>query len=231
MTENRRPADASAPRSPQPDASDLIRIPSHRDLRAADCALVSERLLFPATRTLDPDDPGVGKTLLTRPLHPTPTTAPIAAPITARTPTTGGLWLTPITTETDWDQYTTARIAVEADFGVSPARAVRMVEELRERARRLDLRMSFGRTADGIVAAVGHLDGPPGTWSRLQEVDVFGPYRGRGFGNALLRAVLTRMAGRAATLAIVGADEDDWPLDWYRRRGFTDATRVAPTRG
>jgi len=57
----------------------------------------------------------------------------------------------------------------------------------------------------------------------LQEVDVFPSWR--GYGDALLAAVLELLVAEGSNTVVVGADEDDWPLTWYRRRGFCDVAR------
>ncbi len=177
-------------------------------------ALDSERLLFPATRELAPGDPAIGKALLARPTHLPPPTRP-------------SLTLTPISSPQDWLLYEQMRIEVEAGFDVPPQEARSMVAALRERSAELGLLMLFARTPE-VVGAIGHFG--RGSWSRLQEVDIFPAWRGRGLGNALLSAILQHLADAGAQTVVVGADEDDWPLGWYRRLGFTDVTRVARTR-
>ncbi|GLY28185.1 GNAT family N-acetyltransferase [Kineosporia sp. NBRC 101731] len=175
-------------------------------------ALASERLLFPDGR------PGpLGKTLLVR-----STQEPW--------PTVRRLRLRPLT---DWARYEQLRIEVEAGFGVGPEPARAMVAALRERIVRLRLTMLI---ADDDIGALGWFPWPtradcarPG-WARLQEVDVFPAHRGQGFGDALLAAALEHLAGCGVHTAIIGADEDDWPLDWYRRRGFTAVARVPLSR-
>jgi GNAT superfamily N-acetyltransferase len=172
-------------------------------------AVQSERALFPHTRELAPDDPAIGKTLLTR-----PTGEPLPARAT--------LVLTPIVSEADWSRYERARIEVEAGFGVGPDEARAMVGALRERG---GLSLFF---ADPVVGAVGYFVTSAG--ARLQEVDIFPAWRGKGYGDALLAAVLQHLADRGIETAIIGADEDDWPLGWYRRRGFTPVARVTLSR-
>ncbi|MBT0769427.1 GNAT family N-acetyltransferase [Kineosporia sp. J2-2] len=182
-------------------------------MHPAEHALESERRLFPATHELtDPTTPG--KSLLTRATHPATTE----------------LSLTPISGEADWARYERFRIEVEAGFGVGPELARAMVTTLRERTVHLGLTMLFARTTGDVVGAVGFFRLTDPAWARLQEVDVFPAWRGRGFGNALLSAVSAHLAGIGVGTSVVGADEDDWPLSWYRRRGFTVVTRVPLSR-
>ncbi|GAB3248049.1 GNAT family N-acetyltransferase [Kineosporia babensis] len=180
-------------------------------------ALASERLLFPHTRELAASDASVGKALLARPTQLPPPTRP-------------SLTLTPIASPDDWQLYEQRRIEVEDGFGVPPQQARAMVAALRERTAVLELSMFFGRTTkDDVVAAIGYFG--RGRWVRLQEVDVFPAWRGRGYGDGLLSATLQHLTDTTdAEVVILGADEDDWPLEWYRRRGFADVARVALTR-
>ncbi|GAA3593131.1 hypothetical protein GCM10022223_04960 [Kineosporia mesophila] len=169
-------------------------------------ALASERLLFPVGRSGPP-----GKTLLVR-----STREPW--------PALRRLRLNPLT---DWAHYEQLRIEVEAGFGVGPEQARGLVAALRERAARLRLTMLI---ADDDIGALGWFPLADPGWARLQEVDVFPGHRGQGFGDALLAAALDHLAERGVHTAIIGADEDDWPLDWYRRRGFTAVARVPLSR-
>jgi GNAT superfamily N-acetyltransferase len=83
-----------------------------------------------------------------------------------------------------------------------------------------------------LVGAGGsfRLPGPDQACARLQEIDVFHSWRGRGYGDGLLAALIARLRDQGCATVVVGADEDDWPLHWYRRRGFRDAARVRLTR-
>jgi ribosomal protein S18 acetylase RimI-like enzyme len=44
--------------------------------------------------------------------------------------------------------------------------------------------------------------------------------RGRGYADALLARTLTLAAEAGCDLVVLEADADDWPRDWYARRGF-----------
>lgn len=171
-------------------------------------AVRSERRLFPHTRELAPDDPAVGKTLLVR-----STREPFPARRT--------LTLTPIASEAGWSRYEQARIEIEAGFGVGPDEARAMVGALRQRP---GISLFFADPA----GAIGYF-GQNGA-ARLQEVDVFPAWRGKGYGDALLAAVLRHLADHGVETAIIGADEDDWPMGWYRKRGFAPIARVTLSR-
>ncbi len=183
-------------------------------------ALLTEQHLFTAARFLDVvEAAGEGKSLLVR-------------PTAAVFPSRGEVCLTPVVTEQDWRGYQDQRVLVEAGFGVDALRAGTMVEALRERSRRLGLGLYLASDGGQVVGAVGcfRLPPPHRQWARLQEVDVFPSWRGRGYGDALLAAVLELLVTEGSKTVVVGADEDDWPLTWYRRRGFRDVARVPLTR-
>jgi len=184
-------------------------------------ALTSERLRFGTARSLDPgEDTGGGKALLATSCsaEPTPTSEM-------------QLRLEPIESEGRWRLYEQHRVEVEEGFGVDAMGARAMVTALRGEASRLRMVMFFVTAAGGqVVGAVGYFPVPGTPAARLQEVDVFPAHRRRGHGNGLLKTVLEHLRRQGYRVAVVGADEDDWPLHWYRRRAFVDVARVPLTR-
>jgi GNAT superfamily N-acetyltransferase len=183
-------------------------------------ALLSEQRLYPNSRLLAETDPAaVGKALLVR-----RSTPDVAAPLRIE--------LSPIDSERDWSLYAQYRILVEAGFGIGEARALAMVSNARLRTARLGLDLYFARDGETVIGAIGRFRLPsPYTYcARLQEVDVFPSWRNRGYGNALLAATFKLLASEGSTMVMVGADEDDWPLTWYRRRGFHVVARVPLSR-
>jgi len=184
------------------------------------CALRSEQLLDHSARVLGPaESPGAAKALLVRAVD-----EPRAAPRTVD--------LVPVRSVQQWRHYEEQRIAVESGFGVGESEARRMVRELRDRGRRLGLRLYFAQDGRQVVGGVGsfRLPVPHQSCARLQEVDVFPGWRGQGYGDGLLTAVLAMLNAEGVSTVVVGADEDDWPLSWYRRRGFRDTVRVSLDR-
>ncbi|SDC57209.1 Acetyltransferase (GNAT) family protein [Geodermatophilus telluris] len=178
----------------------------------AEAAIASERLLRPGVP--DSAAPGSAKVLLVRSAAP---------PLASST-----LHLVPCGTDADWARYADARVAVEAGLGLDEPAARAMVAGLRARAARLPLQLWLAPGTDGDpVAAVAafRLLADPAT-ARLQEVDVFPGHRGAGRGDALLEAVRRLLVADGVTRLVLGADEDDWPLSWYRRRGFVPVARV-----
>lgn len=185
--------------------------------QVASWALTSERLRFGTARSLGPSElAGRGKALL--------------ATSCTTEPTTTGLGLEPITSQRQWQLYEQHRVAVEAGFGVDAAGAQAMVASLRDQAARRRLIMSFATAAGAVVGAVGYFPVPGTPAARLQEVDIFPAHRRRGHGNALLTAMSSHLAAAGYQVTLVGADEDDWPLHWYRRHAFADVARVPLTR-
>ena len=183
-------------------------------------ALATEQWLHPEVRVLRPEEPvGPGKALLVR---------DVAEPLRTRM----SVSLRRVASPLHWRIYEDERIKVEAGFGVAPEEAVRRVQQMREGTERTGVDLYLARDERRLVGAVGRfrLPVPDRPWARLQEVDVFPDWRGLGYGDALLSAVIGLLNDEGCAAVVVGADEDDWPVDWYRRRGFRDAGRVARTR-
>jgi predicted N-acetyltransferase YhbS len=182
-------------------------------------ALATEQRLFPDACLVPDRTTATSKVLMVR-----PTSRPL--------PASRHVQLAHVHTVQAWENYTAARVAVEAGFGVAEDRARGMVHALRRRGRNLGLDVFLCIDDGQPVGAVGRLrlPQPYRAWARLQEVDVFPGWRGRGYGDAVLAAILERLADEDAAMAVVAADEDDWPLHWYRRRGWRDVARVPRTR-
>lgn len=141
--------------------------------------------------------------------------------------------LRPIAGGAAWRRYLAARVAVEEAYGLDRDAVARVVRRMRDAAAAHPIRWSFVVDAAGTeVGAVGRfaLAHAGERFWRLQDVDVFPPFRGRGYGNALLRATSERAARDGVAALIVAADEDDWPLAWYLRCGFVRVATVAPPR-
>lgn len=181
----------------------------------AGLALDTERALRPGCAALRAQDAMVGKRLLARdastPFAPLP------------------LVLQACDSDERWALYEDHRVPVEREFGLEEAEARALVRLTRERAVRLGLRLWLANDEDGQVvggiAAFRHSQDVT-VAARLQEVDVFPAHRGQGFGAALLEGARLHLRSQGVNVLIIGADEDDWPLPWYRRLGFRDVARV-----
>ncbi len=194
-------------------------LPSAWDPSARDRAIASGRLLRGDVPVLaDGAAAGRAKVLLVR-----DATVPLAG---------RALSLVRCATGAAWARYADARVAVEAGFGLGAAAAHALVARTRARVATLGLRLWTASVDGALVAAAGAVPvaGDPAT-ARLQEVDVFPGHRGRGHGDASLEALRRLLADGGVTRLVVGADEDDWPLSWYRRRGFTPVARVPRAAG
>lgn len=148
--------------------NNVVAMDQHDDEAAM--ALWTERRLFPTTHTLTGCEAAcTGKALLVRPPD---------APLRTRTRVS----LDPVTTEQDWHDYTHKRLQVEAEFGVDQAQTQMMLADLRARAQALGLCLYLARDTGRLVGAIAHfrLPAPHRHWARLQEVDVFPSWRGRG---------------------------------------------------
>jgi GNAT superfamily N-acetyltransferase len=179
-------------------------------------AIMSERLLRPECKVLGDVDPGTAKQLLVR---------DALEPITKQ-----GLTLHPCKSDADWTRYESFRVQVEQAFGLDEFEARSLVRSTRERGKciGLSLWLAGAETSDpvGAVAAFRPSSSHP-QFARLQEVDVFPAWRGRGLGRALLEGIRQELCATGVRWLLIGADEDDWPLSWYRRLGFRDLARVS----
>ncbi len=183
-------------------------------------ALATEQWLHQEARALAAhEQPGAGKALLVR---------EVSEPFRTRR----SVSLRRVASAQHWRLYEEQRIKVEAGFGVTAEDAVRMVRQLREGTERTGVDLYLARDDRRLVGAVGRfrLPVPDRPWARLQEVDIFPEWRRIGYGDALLSAVIGLLNDEGCAAVVVGADEDDWPVHWYRRRGFQDACRVGLTR-
>jgi GNAT superfamily N-acetyltransferase len=177
-------------------------------------ALDTERALRPDAVQLREAVGAVGKALLVRDAR-----QPFAA---------HGLALLACTSDEQWSQYEDYRIPVEASFGLDEAAARDLVRLTRERTGPLGLRLWLATGQEGVVGGIGAfaVQGEGVSAARLQEVDVFPAHRGQGLGGALLEGVRRLLLSEGFRMLVVGADEDDWPLAWYRRLGFRQVLRV-----
>lgn len=78
---------------------------------------------------------------------------------------------------------------------------------------------------DGRVVAAGQLR-VDGATAAVDSVMTDPDVRGRGFGNAVLARCLTLAAEAGCDLVVLEAAADDWPRQWYARRGFEVAGSV-----
>ncbi len=177
----------------------------------------TERVLRSGAVQLSGEGDAVGKALLVRDArHP-------FAP--------HGLTLLACDSDEQWSRYEDHRIPVEASFGLDEAAARALVHRTRRRAVLLGMRLWLapGQTDHDLVggiAAFRHPE-PTGPAARLQEVDIFPAYRGQGHGTALLEGARRLLVREGVCTLVIGADEDDWPLGWYRRLGFREVVRVS----
>jgi ribosomal protein S18 acetylase RimI-like enzyme len=73
-----------------------------------------------------------------------------------------------------------------------------------------------------VAAAVLKIDGA------TAGLDAVGPdpaHRGRGHGDALVTDALALAAAAGCDVVGLDASIDDWPRDWYARRGFAETSR------
>jgi GNAT superfamily N-acetyltransferase len=58
--------------------------------------------------------------------------------------------------------------------------------------------------------------------AQFENLVTHADFRGRGYGDALLRDALRRAHDAGAELSFLTAGLDDWPYAWYRRMGYVD---------
>ena len=61
-----------------------------------------------------------------------------------------------------------------------------------------------------------------GGTAALDSVMTDPDHRGRGHGDALVTRALELAARSRCDLVVLEADADDWPRQWYGRRGFAE---------
>jgi len=180
-------------------------------------ALETERALRLGVVRLGGDCEEVGKALLVR-----NTRRPFAP---------HALTLQACDSDEQWSRYEDHRIPVEASFGLDEPAARALVRRTRRRAALLSMRLWLATepTHDDLVGGIAAFRHPESTGpaARLQEVDVFPTYRGQGHGAALLESARRLLVHEGVRTLVIGADEDDWPLGWYRRLGFREVVRVS----
>ena len=86
-----------------------------------------------------------------------------------------------------------------------------------------DLRYLAVRFGGAVVAAaVLKIDGAT---AGLDAVGTDPAHRGRGHGDALVTDALALAAAAGCDVVGLDASIDDWPRDWYARRGFAETSR------
>jgi len=49
---------------------------------------------------------------------------------------------------------------------------------------------------------------------------------GRGYGNSFVQEAVNRGGHAGCDLSFLTADVGDWPLEWYRRKGYVDVGQM-----
>ena len=87
----------------------------------------------------------------------------------------------------------------------------------------VDLRYLAVRDGGEVVAAA--LLKIDGATAVLDAVGTDDAHRGRGHGDALVAEALAIAGAAGCDVIGLDADADDWPRQWYARRGFTEVSR------
>lgn len=62
--------------------------------------------------------------------------------------------------------------------------------------------------------------------AQIENLVTHDEFRGRGYGDALIRDALRRGQQAGSELSFLTADLYDWPHEWYQRLGYVDAGRT-----
>jgi len=82
------------------------------------------------------------------------------------------------------------------------------------------------RAPDGEITAWTDLYLDPTTGlAQLEDLVTATPHRGQGHGDTLLATGLALAAAAGIPQLFLTADVNDWPREWYARRGFTELGR------
>jgi ribosomal protein S18 acetylase RimI-like enzyme len=136
------------------------------------------------------------------------------------------LYLHPIATKDDWQSMAELRAKVESRFGTpTPDAVVTMITEIQQCQQRLNSQWYLAKLKSETLP-VGEIGLVQFQFERikigrLQDVDIEPAYQGRGLGNHLLAAIVQQADLLGLDALCLKADSDDWPLQWYMRRGFT----------
>ncbi|MEV7774353.1 GNAT family N-acetyltransferase [Kitasatospora sp. NPDC086791] len=106
---------------------------------------------------------------------------------------------------------------------------VRLLVDRRETCRRGAEHVRFlgSRAANGEVAAWTDLYLEPALGiAQIEDLMTAEPHRRRGHADAVLAAALRRAAEAGCGTRFLIAESDDWPREWYARRGFEVIGRI-----
>jgi GNAT superfamily N-acetyltransferase len=116
------------------------------------------------------------------------------------------------------------RLQIEKGFGdFSHAAVAEMVLQIRKCQESLNGQwyLALDSFQKRVVGEIGMVRFHVGlTIARLQDVDIIPSEQGRGLGNELLLGIIAQAKKDGISALCLKADHDDWPLNWYHRRGF-----------
>jgi uncharacterized protein (DUF952 family)/ribosomal protein S18 acetylase RimI-like enzyme len=107
--------------------------------------------------------------------------------------------------------------------GASDAARAQLSERYLREEPVVDLRYLAIREDGAVVAAA--LLKIDGATAALDAVGTDDAHRGRGHGDALVAEALAVAGAAGCDVIGLDADADDWPRQWYARRGFTEVSR------
>lgn len=107
--------------------------------------------------------------------------------------------------------------------GMDEAVAAQFVDAHAVQERGTDLRyLAAWENAQPVASCLLAIDGAT---AFLGPLDTLPAARGRGHGNALVSSALATAGYAGCDLVVLDALVDDWPQQWYARRGFVEVAR------
>jgi N-acetylglutamate synthase-like GNAT family acetyltransferase len=132
--------------------------------------------------------------------------------------------LVPISTEKDWSKLLTIRRDIEyTEYNITAPRAISlMIDNIKDMSQRLNAQWYIAHCGLTPVGAIGLVmfEHQSKRFGRLQDVDIIQSQRNKGYGTAMLHAIISISVQNKLESLYLRADENDWKKDWYKRLGF-----------
>jgi N-acetylglutamate synthase-like GNAT family acetyltransferase len=127
-----------------------------------------------------------------------------------------------ITTLQDWQFYYRSRVVIESAYGITAFQVYYMIKRMKLLMKKFNIIWYFLERQGVKVGAIGiyYFSFENINFVRLQDIDIFPEFRRFGYGNSLLDLLLLYMLEQKIQHIFVGAEQNDWPITWYQRRGF-----------
>lgn len=133
--------------------------------------------------------------------------------------------LEPIQSPKNWQSYTALRTQIERAFGLTDPHQIRhIVKDIQTKQKQLQGQWYLAQDPEteaycGAIGLVPFLfEGQ--ILGRVQDVDILPAFQNQGLGNRLLSALIHKAQSKKLKGLVLMAKTNDWPLQWYQRKGF-----------